>query len=77
MVTYGAAPPAPNVVNSLDDADEAKFGKEESLGGVNANLRETVVEAVERSSMATVRVDYSLLRADAAAREETVTRNKE
>ena len=47
------------------------------LGGVNANLRETVVEAVEKSSMATVRVDYSSLRADAAAREETVTRNKE
>lgn len=77
MVTYGAAPPAPNVVNSLDDADEAKFGKEESLGGVSANLRETVVEAVEKSSMTTVRVDYSSLRADASAREEMVTRNEE
>ena len=76
-VTYAAAPPAPDVVSSSDNADEAKFGKEESLGGVSANLRETVVEAVEKSSMTTVRVDYSSLRADAAAREETVTRNEE
>jgi hypothetical protein len=64
-------------VSSSDNADEAKFGKEESLGGVSTNLRETVVEAVEKSSMTTVRVDYSSLRADAAAREETVTRNEE
>lgn len=64
-------------MSSSDNADEAKFGKEESLGGVSANLRETVVEAVEKSSMTTVRVDYSSLRADAAAREETVTRNEE
>jgi hypothetical protein len=36
-----------------------------------------VVEAVEKSSMATVRVDYSSLRANTTAREETVTWNEE